>query len=169
MSLSKKFERYTPGEPMYGNVSYSRNADGDWYEQQKNFGENTLKILYDDDGLISVFTKDVSQLPDPSGFFVAELDDISDINTNTQRYIDGELVEYQKSQSDLIAESEARKLSLKAKADSEIAWRQDAVDADIATKEETAALSEWKKYRVLLMRVDATKPEWPTPPVEQAS
>ncbi|EGN1626406.1 tail fiber assembly protein, partial [Salmonella enterica] len=35
-----------------------------------------------------------------------------------------------------------------------------------------AALTEWKKYRVLLMRVDTSKvPEinWPTPPGEQAS
>ncbi|EFN0011880.1 tail fiber assembly protein, partial [Escherichia coli] len=47
-----------------------------------------------------------------------------------------------------MAIAEDRKLSLKAQADSEIAWRQDAVDAGIATDEETAALSEWKKYRV---------------------
>ncbi|TXU80301.1 tail fiber assembly protein, partial [Enterobacter roggenkampii] len=46
----------------------------------------------------------------------------------------------------------------------EISWRQDAVDAGIATDEETAALVEWKQYRVLLMRVDITKPVWPTPP-----
>ncbi|MGC6096571.1 tail fiber assembly protein [Citrobacter portucalensis] len=25
-------------------------------------------------------------------------------------------------------------------------------------------LSEWKKYRVKVMRVDTNKPEWPTPP-----
>ncbi|HCX4521976.1 TPA: tail fiber assembly protein [Escherichia coli] len=62
--------------------------------------------------------------------------------------------------------AEDRKLSLKAQADSEIAWRQDAVDAGIATDEETAALAEWKKYRVLLMRVDTADPEWPTPPAE---
>ncbi|EKO1163298.1 tail fiber assembly protein, partial [Escherichia coli] len=49
---------------------------------------------------------------------------------------------------ELMAIAEDRKLSLKAQADSEIAWRQDAVDAGIATDEETAALSEWKKYRV---------------------
>lgn len=63
----------------------------------------------------------------------------------------------------------AKKTSLKQDADSEIAWRQDAVDAGIATQEETSALSEWKKYRVLLMRVDTSKApdiEWPTPPVE---
>lgn len=68
-----------------------------------------------------------------------------------------------------IADAEAMKLSLKDNADSEIAWRQDAVDAGIATDEETAALAEWKKYRVLLMRVDTAKPEWPTPPGELAS
>ena len=59
-----------------------------------------------------------------------------------------------------------------ATANAEIAWRQDAVDADIATEEETAALTEWKKYRVMLMRVDTAKApciEWPTPPGEQAS
>ncbi|MHC5684485.1 tail fiber assembly protein [Escherichia coli] len=54
-------------------------------------------------------------------------------------------------------------------ADAEIAWRQDAVDAEIATEEESAALADWKKYRVLLMRVDTAKPEWPTPPVETTS
>ncbi|MBW8510755.1 tail fiber assembly protein, partial [Escherichia coli] len=45
--------------------------------------------------------------------------------------------------------------------------RQDAFDAEIATAEETAALSEWKKYRVLLMRVDTSKaPDilWPPQP-----
>ena len=65
---------------------------------------------------------------------------------------------------ELMAIAEDRKLSLKAQADSEIAWRQDAVDAGIATDEETAALSEWKKYRVLLMRVDTAKPVWPVNP-----
>lgn len=50
-----------------------------------------------------------------------------------------------------------------------IAPLQDAVELGIATAEETAALSEWKKYRVLLMRVDTTKPAWPTPPGGQAS
>ena len=69
----------------------------------------------------------------------------------------------------LIASAEATKLRLKAQVDAEIAWRQDAVDAGIATDAETAALSEWKKYRVLLMRVDTAKPVWPTLPGEQAS
>lgn len=163
MSLSKKFERYTPDNPKYGSVSYSRNTDGDWYEQQKNFAEDTLKIIYDDDGCISAFTRDVSQLPDPAGFYVAELS-AETIDTDKQRFIDGKLVEHQKSPGELIAEADSLKLTLRVKADSEIAWRQYAVDKGIATVEESAALDEWNLYRVQLMRVDTVKPVWPTPP-----
>ena len=65
--------------------------------------------------------------------------------------------------------AEQKRQTLKSVADTEISWRQDAVDAGIATEEETAALTEWKKYRVMLMRVDTSKPVWPTPPGEQAS
>lgn len=69
-----------------------------------------------------------------------------------------------------IAEAEARKAHLRAQADSEIAWLQDAVDAEIATDEETSKLAAWKKYRVLLMRVDtSTAPDikWPQEPQRQ--
>ena len=66
-------------------------------------------------------------------------------------------------------DAENMRVTLRSTADTEISWRQDAVDAGIATDEETAALVEWKQYRVLLMRVDTAKPVWPTPPGEQAS
>ena len=66
----------------------------------------------------------------------------------------------------LVAEAESRKAHLKALADSEIAWRQDALDEGIATEEEAATLVKWKNYRVLLMRVNITAPHWPTPPFE---
>ncbi|EHL7935379.1 tail fiber assembly protein [Escherichia coli] len=68
----------------------------------------------------------------------------------------------------LTTAAEQKKTSLRIAADSEIAWRQDAVDADMATNEETAELAEWKKYRVFLMRVDTSKApdiEWPTVPI----
>ena len=68
-----------------------------------------------------------------------------------------------------VAAAERQKAQLRGAADSEIAWRQDAVNSGIATEEEATALDEWIKYRVLLMRVDTTKPVWPTPPVTQAS
>lgn len=73
------------------------------------------------------------------------------------------------SPEDVRAENEATRSQLRATADAEIAWRQDAVDAEIAAEQEAAELVEWKKYRVLLMRVETTKPVWPTVPGEQAS
>ncbi|EPE6113640.1 tail fiber assembly protein [Escherichia coli] len=63
-----------------------------------------------------------------------------------------------------VAAAEQQKVALRAQADNEIAWRQDAADAGIATAEEAAALAEWKKYRVLLMRVDTANPVWPPQP-----
>ncbi|MBV8044486.1 tail fiber assembly protein [Pluralibacter sp.] len=69
---------------------------------------------------------------------------------------------------ELITQAEQQKAALRQTAESEISWRHDAVDAGIATAEEAAALAEWKKYRVLLMRVDTSKVpdvEWPTQPV----
>ncbi|EOM6987716.1 tail fiber assembly protein, partial [Escherichia coli] len=49
-----------------------------------------------------------------------------------------------------------------------IAPLQDAVDLEMATDDEQALLLAWKKYRVLLNRVDtSTAPdvEWPAVPV----
>ncbi|ECA4283821.1 phage tail protein, partial [Salmonella enterica subsp. enterica serovar Stanley] len=48
-----------------------------------------------------------------------------------------------------------------------IAPLQDAVDLDIATDDEKAQLDEWKKYRILVNRVDTTNPDWPYVPVSQ--
>ncbi|WP_315707494.1 tail fiber assembly protein [Brenneria uluponensis] len=60
--------------------------------------------------------------------------------------------------------AEQKRRPLRSAADSEIAWRQDAVDSAIATEQEAAGLASWKKYRVLLMRIDTlTAPgiDWP--------
>ncbi|OUE50276.1 tail fiber assembly protein [Citrobacter amalonaticus] len=65
---------------------------------------------------------------------------------------------------DLIALAEQKKLQLKAIADKEISWRQDAVDEHIATNDEANELIAWKKYRVELMRVDTANPAWPDLP-----
>ncbi|SKB98869.1 virus tail fibre assembly protein, lambda gpK [Kosakonia radicincitans] len=67
--------------------------------------------------------------------------------------------------------NEGIKASLLATAAVYIAPLQDAVDLGIATDAETSALTAWRTYRVLLMRVDtSTAPDidWPTQP-EQAS
>lgn len=68
------------------------------------------------------------------------------------------------SADELAATAERQKASLRTVADKEIAWRQDAVDAGIATETEASELQAWKLYRVQLMRVDASDPVWPETP-----
>lgn len=68
-----------------------------------------------------------------------------------------------------IEDATAHKNELRRIADSEISWLQDAVDAGIATDNETALLAAWKNYRVQVMRINvdaAPDIEWPTPPAE---
>ncbi|EBD9557521.1 tail fiber assembly protein [Salmonella enterica subsp. enterica serovar Muenchen] len=63
-----------------------------------------------------------------------------------------------------LREAEGTKSRLLQMASEKIAPLQDAVDLDIATDDEKAQLDEWKKYRVLVNRVDISKPDWPEQP-----
>nr|WP_275347403.1 tail fiber assembly protein [Xenorhabdus bovienii] len=63
--------------------------------------------------------------------------------------------------------AELQKRQLMSVAREKIDVCQDAVDLDIATDAEKSSLAEWRKYRVLLNRVDcATAPDvkWPEQP-----
>lgn len=67
----------------------------------------------------------------------------------------------------LVAQAEQEKAQRLEEANVAITYLQEAVDVDLATEAETAALQEWKKYRVLLNRVDtSTAPDidWPQKP-----
>lgn len=58
--------------------------------------------------------------------------------------------------------------ALMNEASQRISVLQDAVDLDMATKEESTALPLWKKYRVLLSRVTANTSNeinWPSKPI----
>ncbi|WP_436858602.1 tail fiber assembly protein [Citrobacter tructae] len=63
-----------------------------------------------------------------------------------------------------MAEVEQKKAFLLAEANIAILPLQDAFELDMATDAEKALLLEWKKYRVLLMRVDTARPVWPPLP-----
>ncbi|ECB7116861.1 tail fiber assembly protein, partial [Salmonella enterica subsp. enterica serovar Typhimurium] len=63
-----------------------------------------------------------------------------------------------------LREAEGTKSRLLQTAAEKIAPLQDAVDLGIATDDEKAQLDEWKKYRVLVNRVDTSNPDWPEKP-----
>ena len=67
----------------------------------------------------------------------------------------------------LISQAESQKSQLLSLATKRIEPLQDAVDLDVATDDELAQLKEWKKFRVLVNRVDtslAPDIEWPEQP-----
>ncbi|EDJ3944503.1 tail fiber assembly protein [Salmonella enterica subsp. enterica] len=64
-----------------------------------------------------------------------------------------------------LREAEGTKSRLLQMASEKIAPLQDAVDLGLATNEEKNQLAEWKKYRVLVNRVDTSNPDWPEQPV----
>ncbi|MBT1624839.1 tail fiber assembly protein [Klebsiella pneumoniae] len=89
-------------------------------------------------------------------------------DTTNNVWIMTDAAEAQKS-ADLIADAELRRTTSLSAAGIAISPLQDAVDLGMATDVETRRLTEWKKYRVLLMRIDTSKApdiEWPTPPAE---
>ncbi|ENZ1851210.1 TPA: tail fiber assembly protein [Salmonella enterica] len=63
-----------------------------------------------------------------------------------------------------LREAEETKKRLLQTASEKIAPLQDAVDLEIATDDEKALLDKWKKYRVLVNRVDTINPDWPDKP-----
>ncbi|MFX4313023.1 tail fiber assembly protein [Enterobacter sp. 63] len=71
------------------------------------------------------------------------------------------------TQAELVVQAEDRRTALMEVANASITPLQDAADLDIATDEEMESLKAWKKYRVLLSRVDTSKVpdiEWPDKP-----
>lgn len=71
------------------------------------------------------------------------------------------------TQVELVAQAEDKRTALMEEANASITPLQDAADLDIATDEEMESLRTWKRYRVLLNRVDTSKVpdiEWPDKP-----
>ncbi|NHB96137.1 tail fiber assembly protein [Photorhabdus stackebrandtii] len=66
-----------------------------------------------------------------------------------------------------IDEAKQKQAALLQQANETLSLLQDSVDLEVATDSEKAALLEWKKYRVLLTRVDTSQApdvEWPEVP-----
>ncbi|HCS3278329.1 TPA: tail fiber assembly protein, partial [Shigella flexneri] len=59
------------------NIKWLYTEDGkNWYEEQKNFQPDTLKMVYDHNGVIICIEKDVSAI-NPEGASVVEVPDIT--------------------------------------------------------------------------------------------
>lgn len=152
-------------------IIFLRDSNGElWHEAQYQFSNETLKIAFDENGVIIMYSEDATLL-NPVNCAVAE---VNKKNVPAQLdesqgwiYRGGKIIPRVYTNEEYIAQAEILKQELMATAFSTIAPLQDAVEIDEATDAEVSLLKEWKKYRVLLNRVDTSiAPDivWPEVP-----
>ena len=170
MNNFKNFSSYTPGEDkrelIDAGVLFLQDENGnDWYECQKFFHENTIKIVYDSDNIVVSISNDVSTLW-PVGASVAEIETLPDgVDINgSWVFRDNSVVKRIYSDTELQQQAESKKAALLSHAESVIATLERAVKLNMATDEEREKLEAWERYSVLVYRVDTAKPEWPEEP-----
>ncbi|ECT9808853.1 tail fiber assembly protein [Salmonella enterica] len=150
-------------------VIWLYSEDGkNWYEEQKNFATDTLKIAYNQNGVIVNISQDVSTI-NPTGLSVVELRDIT-ANRRADIYggwmFDGkQVIKRVYTSEELRQQAEAKKQKLLEEAEAVIKPLARAVKLGIATDEERQRLEVWEQYSVLVSRVDTSKHDWPEKPL----
>ncbi|WP_334351311.1 tail fiber assembly protein [Enterobacter bugandensis] len=154
------------------NIVFLKDDNGnDWYQWLKTLSQETLKVSFNPETKeIIHFSYDASAIF-PINQIVVEVapENVPDefIAAGEKAlggaflFVDGEITA---ARVDYEAEAQRKKLELLNQANNVIATLQDAIDLDMATDEEAEGLTQWRKYRVLLSRVDATAPVWPEVP-----
>lgn len=173
MLTLKNINTYTPEYyDLMPPCLYMQTEDGkDWYYHRLNFRADTLKICYSSDNVIRVASYNAEYICPPSGCSVSEVapDEVPvGFNDLGDWIFDGaEIVARVYTTEELIKQAESLRTELLAQATTVLAPLQDAIDLDLATDAEWTSLNAWKKYRVLLNRLDiSTAPdiEWPVKP-----
>lgn len=172
MKHLKNLKQYTPEKPSLGlDVTYLCDEIGnDWYEHQKKYSVDTIKVAYDINGIVCAFSRDVSMLW-PFNLSVIEIseEDVPKKLSDTGEWIfDGKsIIPRQYSQSELEKRAQQDKVQLIALATRVISPLQDAKDLGIATEEELTKLKAWMVFRIQTNRIRVSAaPDitWPTTP-----
>lgn len=171
---SDEMERYYIAKSPSFNVIFLKDDNGnDWYQWLRTLSKETLKISFNPNSKeIIHFSYDASTIF-PLNQIVIEIapenvpDEFTDAGENalggTFIFKDGKIIA---APVDHVAEARSKKKELLTQANNVISTLQDAVDLSMSTEEENSSLVEWKRYRVLLSRVDPNKPDWPLKPTQ---
>ncbi|MGC0198035.1 tail fiber assembly protein [Enterobacter cloacae complex sp. 2025EL-00064] len=135
----------------------------DWYETLTGWAG---AVAVDTAGIVCAYESDVSYMGMEEGRNIYEVEPANvppDVLGN-YTFVDGQFTDIRPDASEL---ANKQKATLLHEASVTVSTLQDAVDLSMATEAEAALLLEWKKYRVLLNRIDpslAPDIEWPSPP-----
>lgn len=167
----KNFVVYKPETPAFNvDAIYIKAETGeDWYQAQKDFSHDTIKIMYRADGFIAAVAKDVTTLF-PAMHSVVEVDEKtvpSDISTPGKwAFVGGKIVIREKPIEEVVAFNSSNRKQLLREASDEVAALEDAETLGETTDEEAALLKSWRAYRLAISRVDVNidNVEWPKKP-----
>lgn len=143
-----------PGEPAAGRVWVFES--GAWTLKEDHRGQT----YYSTQDQHAIVIADMG--PAPSGYVVLAPSSPFDVWSGSTWVIDKDAEQYA-----AIERANSEKAQRLQRATETINPLQDAVDLDMATDDEQAQLTAWRKYRVLLTRVDtSTAPDinWPHAP-----
>ncbi|QCR38726.1 tail fiber assembly protein [Nissabacter sp. SGAir0207] len=151
-------------------VAFACTEDGqDWYEVQKTFASDTMKVMYEPDtGVIRSYGMDVSGFW-PLGFSIAEVsaDAVPDGLTldGSWVYANGTISARIYTTADLVGQAEATRNKLLANANSTISLWQTELALGTITDDDKALLVQWITYIKALKALDlsdAPNIVWPT-------
>ncbi|OWO81620.1 phage tail protein [Photorhabdus luminescens] len=157
VSLSAGAYPDAPKLPDSHDVAVCRSIDGKCWEILPDYRG---KIAYDTLTREPTEITEIGELPDTLTFKQPPTD--FDKWDGKDWVVDKDLLK-----SHQINEAKQKQAALLQQANETLSLLQDSVDLEVATDAEKAALLEWKKYRVLLTRVDVNQApdvEWPEVP-----
>jgi hypothetical protein len=172
----KQLKAYTdPETEVVDNILFLKSEDGhDWYECQNLFADDTIKIMYDSDGIIrSVVDEPVPDRGNilavsmfwPEGMSVAEVESLPagfDIN-GTWAYSDGAITQ----STDAVTERNKRSLNRRLNvANNFFFMYQSCQEVGTSQDGDNDYIQQLQQYASDLRAVDlsASAPAWPTPP-----
>lgn len=104
--MFKNFKRYMP-EKAEERILYLKSECGkDWYECQKKYKENTLKIMVDSQGRIISVSKDISMLfPENCSVYEVKNVNITEVYEKELYYFNDSIVENNRKNRDIFIEN----------------------------------------------------------------
>ncbi|WP_445497383.1 tail fiber assembly protein [Photorhabdus sp. SF281] len=157
VSLSASAYPDAPELPKSDDKAVCRSKDGKCWEILPDYRG---KIAYDTLTRAPTEITEIGELPDTLTFKKPPTD--FDKWDGKEWVVDKDLLKAHQ-----INDAKQQQATLLQQANETLSLLQDSVDLEVATEAEEAALLEWKKYRVLLSRVDtslAPDIEWPKMP-----
>lgn len=142
----KNFKKYKP-EGIIDGFMYLISEDGlDWYEAREMFQEDTVKILYENDGTIVCADYTALFMP-PLDCSIAEIYYDGNLNDLYGMVFDGEkVVPYDEPNSERIERLKSEQKNLKVSAINELNNLKMAIDLDVATEDEKQLFPVLKSY-----------------------